>query len=186
MPLHYQPVLSPLRVPTPPKGYERPTLPMHTVDTVAPLLSRLRCGVCRARLQVEWPLDFAGRLHCPDCGREYAEIVDRLPTPLPLHLKEDQRGRGRPPKSVTEPMDEAVLCTDCNVRRPKHQRRRCGPCVEARTRIARHSGSAVLSVSGARRAGMPTGGPRRRLDDWSHCSLMAGSTAETICTGRSG
>jgi biotin operon repressor/uncharacterized protein YbaR (Trm112 family) len=133
MPLHYQPVLSPLRVPTPPKGYERPTLPMHTVDTVAPLLSRLRCGVCRARLQVEWPLDFAGRLHCPDCGREYAEIVDRLPTPLPLHLKEDQRGRGRPPKSVTEPMDEAVLCTDCNVRRPKHQRRRCGPCVEART-----------------------------------------------------
>jgi biotin operon repressor len=82
---------------------------------------------------LEWPLDFNGRLFCPDCAREYAEIVDRLPTPVPLHLKEDQRRLGRPPKSVTEPDSPAVLCIDCNVRRPKTNRVRCQPCVFTRT-----------------------------------------------------
>jgi biotin operon repressor len=30
-------------------------------------------------------------------------------------------------------MGETVLCIDCHLRRPKHQRRRCQPCVAART-----------------------------------------------------
>jgi biotin operon repressor/uncharacterized protein YbaR (Trm112 family) len=100
---------------------------MYTVAAVARLLPRLHCGVCRARLWVEWPMDFSGRLYCPDCAREYAEIVDRLPTRLPPHLKEDRR-RGRPPKSITEMAGAVELCIDCTLRRPKYQRRRCGPC----------------------------------------------------------
>jgi hypothetical protein len=136
MPLHYNPVLSPLRVATPPKGYERPAgLPMHTLGAVLPLLPRLRCGACRARLQVDWPLDFNGRLHCPMCSREYAEVVDKLPTRLPLHLKEDRR-RGRPPKSLSE--QDLTVCIDCNLRRPKYQRRRCQPCTSLRA--SRHRG----------------------------------------------
>jgi biotin operon repressor len=158
MPLHYQPALSPLRVAQPPKGYERPAgLPRYTVKAVAPLLPRLRCGACRARLQVEWPLDCAGRLYCVDCGREYAEIVDKLPAPLSAFRSDEterRRGRppksrtaregedarsrgGRPPKSVKEPAGEAVLCIDCNLRRPKYQRVRCQPCVFARTHPSR-------------------------------------------------
>jgi biotin operon repressor len=137
MPLHYNPVLSPLRVATPPHGYERPAgLPRYTVKTIVawlPRLTRLPCVACRGQLRAEWPIDFAGRVVCLSCGREYAEIVDTLPTPLPPHLKEDRRRRGRPPQSLTEPMDPSALCIDCGLRRPKYQRRRCGPCVIART-----------------------------------------------------
>jgi uncharacterized protein YbaR (Trm112 family) len=104
------------------------------VTQVAVLLPRLRCGTCRARLHIEPPQDFAGRLYCLPCGREYAQIVDRLPTPLSaLRSDETERRRGRPPKSVTEPDSMAVLCTDCNVRHPKYQRVRCQPCIVART-----------------------------------------------------
>jgi biotin operon repressor len=117
------------------KGYERPAgLPRYTVDAVLPLLPRLRCGTCRARLHLEWPLDFNGRLYCYHCAREYAEIVDRLPPPIAaLRSDETAPRRGRPPKSVKEHPGEATLCIDCNVRRPKYQRRRCQPCVFART-----------------------------------------------------
>jgi hypothetical protein len=133
MPLHYHPVLSPLRVAPPPQGYERPAgLPRYTVKTIVallPRLPRLLCVTCRGQLHVEWPTDFAGRVYCLSCAREYAEIVDRMPTPLSMHLKEDQR-RGRPPKSLTE--QDLAVCMDCKLRRPKYQRRRCQPCTGMR------------------------------------------------------
>jgi biotin operon repressor len=120
---------SSIRVATSPKGYEEHHQPRYTVTQVARLLPRLRCGACRGRLQIEPP---PGRLYCPDCAREYAEIVDTLPTRLPLSGVDARPRRGRPPKSITEQKGEAGLCTECNVRRPKYQRRRCGPCTEVR------------------------------------------------------
>jgi biotin operon repressor len=111
-------------------GYERPAgLPMLTVSMVAPLLLRLRCGACRARLQVEWPLGFAGRLYCYHCGREYAEIVDKLPTRLPLSDEDVRPRRGRPPKPGTG----GALCPECQTQTVSRSRwARCSSCNTAR------------------------------------------------------
>lgn len=72
-----------MRLSQAPNGYTRPAhLPVLTVERARALLPRLRCGACRGRLLAELPSTEPGTIACPACGREYAEIVERVPVRL--------------------------------------------------------------------------------------------------------
>lgn len=80
-----------------PASYVRPpALPLVEMATAVRLLPRLRCGVCRARLEIVPPTIRPGRLVCRGGGHEFNEIVDEIaPTPDLSDLEPVRRGRPR-------------------------------------------------------------------------------------------
>ena len=121
-------------------GTRQSPLRPQTVELswLAPILRRLRCSTCRGRLRIDPPsFDGAGCLLCFACGREYAEVVDRLPsrmTPdlwavLPAAVNQ----HGQPPALTrTDPCPPSGcerrgplggLCRICTVRQHRERRK---------------------------------------------------------------
>lgn len=116
-----------IRVSHKPRAYARPVpLPVVALEAVVPILPRLRCGHCRARLLVEPQTLRPGRLYCADCGRDYAEVVDLLRPRFNPGAGEPPR-RGRPPGSGR--LDHSLCgpgmwCSSCRTVRARQRAKR--------------------------------------------------------------
>lgn len=140
--------LASARLPNHPKGYQ-PAVRMPVVEmaAVVALLPRLRCGQCGARLWIEPPTLTPGYLYCPDCGRSFNEVVERLTVRATLTGEDAKPRRGRPPKASQDAERERQrqkqqhyrdaareTCPDCTGRLVSVGRLRCRPCAARRRR----------------------------------------------------
>ena len=125
---------------TAPIGNRQSPIRPQTVELqrIAPILPRLRCSTCRARLWIDQPTpDEAGRLFCAKCSREYAEVVDRLPPRIDreawatLTKVVNQHGQppaltktdACPPSGCVRRGPQGGLCRVCTVRQHRERRK---------------------------------------------------------------